>query len=85
MVRSIERKNDQAKRDSGIILPETQLDDDQVASGQVVEVPEGSDYKVGDILFFHKVLPIDLHMKYDKELEVFWFIHPRDVIFKVVQ
>lgn len=83
MVRSMERKNAERKTASGLIISESTIEDEQVASGEVVQ-SDNDKYKPGDVLFFHKVLPIDVSMKYGEELETFWFISPKDVIFKLI-
>lgn len=83
MVRSIERKQEELRKESGLFIPETEIEDEQVASGQVVS-SSSAEYIKGDVIFFHKVLPVDVNMKYEsKEMEKFWFISPKDIIFKV--
>ena len=85
MVRSLEKKDTDKTTEKGIIMPSESLEDEQVASGVVVASSD-EDYKEKDVLFFHKILPVDLHMKYnDDKLETFWFIHKKDIIFRVME
>lgn len=86
MVKAIEKKVEEENK-NGIIIPKelmaNELEDEQVASG-VVMASATEEYEQGDVLFFHKVLPVDVNMKYDgNNMEKFWFIHPNDIIFKV--
>lgn len=81
MVRELIVKEDQTTSKGGIIIPEEILEEDQVAQGTVVNSSiEG--YNNGDILLFHKVMPVNARMKLDgsDKLEEFFFIKEQDVI-----
>lgn len=83
MVKAEEQKEEESTTASGIIIPEEKMEEDQVAKGTIVAVCEElkSEYAIGDKIFFHKTMPIDVHLKFDSdELEEFWFIKDREVI-----
>lgn len=84
MVREIVRTEEEQAIGSGFILPKEVLEDEQVSQGTVVEsFSEG--YGKGDVVFFHKVTPVDISMKYgeDKRNQTYWFIKQEDVICKI--
>lgn len=79
LVKSMERKEEGTITDTGLIIPEQTLEDDQVAQGKVIESAH-PDYVTGDVVLFHKVIPVDVHLKVDKEIEEFWFVPANDII-----
>ncbi len=84
MVREVVRKEEEKKAGS-FYLPQEVLEDEQASQGEVVET-SSEEYKVGNNIIFHKVIPIDVSMKYgeDTELRVYWFIKEKDVICKII-
>ena len=85
MVKAIERKEDETITGSGLILPEQVLEEDQVSQGHVIR-SSVEEYKEGDILFFHKTLPIDAIIKFgdDTSPTEYVFLKADDVICKVI-
>lgn len=85
MVEAIQRKRQETTNSVGIIIPDEVLEDEQVAQGIVIE-SSSEQFKKGDILFFHKVLPVDVNMKLsaDEELKNYFFIKDIDVICKII-
>lgn len=84
MVLALEKKEEEKQTASGLIIPEHVIEEDQVAQGIVIE-SSNPEYKPKDIVFFHKVLPVDAQMKYrSDELETFWFIKASDIICKII-
>ncbi len=79
MVKSI-KETDQTSK-GGIFLPESTLQDDQVAQGEVLEGNE--EYKKGDIVLFHKIIPVDAQITYKGESQKVWFIQIKDIICKI--
>ena len=81
MVREIERKEEQRTGVAGLIIPEEILEEEQVSVGEIIE-SSSEEYTVGDSVMFHKVIPVDIKMKYggDKELRTYWFVKEADVI-----
>lgn len=69
---------------SGIFLPEVAnaRDDEQVAQGEIL-ASDNADYKKGDWVLFHKVLPVDAVVEMnDKKIKV-WFLKTKDVLAKI--
>ena len=65
----------------GIILPDiaNRRDDEQVAQGELLA--DSGDYKKGDWVLFHKVLPVDAMIKDDKGEDIkVWFLKAEDVL-----
>lgn len=85
MVKAIERKENETVTSSGLILPESMVEDDQVSQGTVIR-SSVDEYKEGNILFFHKTLPIDALIQFGDDTAVteYLFIKGDDVICKVV-
>ena len=85
MVKAIERKANESVTASGFILPESVMEDDQVSQGSVIR-SSVDEYNEGDILFFHKTLPIDAIIKFGKDDSPteYLFIKPEDVICVVI-
>lgn len=85
MMKAIERKEDESVTASGLILPEAMMEDDQVSQGTVIR-SSVDEYKEGEILFFHKTLPIDALIKFgdDTATTEYLFIKGEDVICKVL-
>ena len=85
MVKEIKRKKDEETTESGLFIPEEVLDDEQVSQGFVVR-SSVSGYEQGDVVLFHKMMPVDVNMKLDndKGLETYFFIKESDVICRIV-
>ncbi len=65
---------------SGLILPESEQQEDQVAQG-VVKESAVEEYKKGDVLLFHKMIPVDAQLKMENgDIERVWFIRETDII-----
>jgi len=79
MVKSI--KSEEQSTKEGIILPDSILEDDQVAQGEVLEGNE--EYKKGDKILFHKIIPVDAQIIYKGENQKVWFIKINEVICKI--
>ncbi len=85
MVFALDRTEEEKTTKTGLIIPEETLEEDQVAQGIVIESND-PEYKAKDVVFFHKVLPVDAQLKYrGSELETFWFIKASDVICKIIE
>ncbi len=63
----------------GLIIPGELHEDEQVAKGRVIE-SSSADYKKDDVILFHKVIPVDVHLKIDGRIEEFWFVSANDII-----
>ena len=85
MMKAIERKENENTTASGFILPESMMEDDQVSQGVVIRSCV-DEYKEGEVLFFHKTLPIDALIKFGNDVATteYLFIKGEDVICKVV-
>lgn len=85
MVRELVQAEDEKIVAGGLILPKEIIEEDQVASGTVVQ-SSTEDYKAGDVLLFHKVLPVNARLKLDgsDKFEEFFFVHERDVICRMI-
>ena len=83
MVKAIEREDEEENK-SVLIIPKETLEDEQVAQGVVIR-SDSENVKVGDTLLFHKVMPVDVNMKIDKDekLETYFFILEKDIICKI--
>lgn len=78
LVKEIEAKDEQMK--SGLILPEQEQQEDQVAQGKVL-ITTTDTIKKDDIILFHKMIPVDAQLKMENgDLERVWFIKEQDVI-----
>ena len=67
----------------GLIIPESANveDPEQTTYGEILECEEGSDYEVGDIVLFPKVLPNDFSIELvEGKPEVVWFLHYEQVM-----
>jgi len=85
LVKELKRKEDEKATDTGIILPEESLEDDEVAQGTVV-VSGDDKFTEGQILLFHKTLPVDALLKMDgDEKPTEYFFVKGDVVVCVVQ
>jgi len=86
MVKEIIMKDEEKISASGIYIPEEILEDSQVAQGHVVR-SNSDNYNIGDIVLFHKVMPVDVDMKIDedKALTRYFFIQSQDVICKITE
>lgn len=72
-----------ASLNSGLILPETEQEEDQVAQG-IVRESANDNFKKGDVVLFHKMIPVDAQLKLENgDIERFWFIKESDVICKL--
>lgn len=81
MVKEIKRKKEEDIGQSGLYIPEETLEDEQVSQGRIV-VSNTSGYDKGEVLLFHKVMPVDVNMKLegDEGLERYFFIKESDII-----
>jgi len=84
MVKEIIRQDEDTGTQNGLIIPKENLEDEQVSQGTVIQ-SNTKDITVGDVLLFHRVMPVDVHLKLegDKELEQYYFIQEKDIICKV--
>lgn len=83
LVKIIEEDSGDQTTASGIIIPKEKMEEDQVAKGFVIQVPEELSDKLskGETILFHKFNPTDIHMKYDSDqLEEYWFVKETDII-----
>jgi|TARA_R100000501_G_C2624764_1_gene118078 co-chaperonin GroES (HSP10) len=81
MVEEIEVKEDTS---SDFIIPKETLDEEQVAQGTVIESCTDK-YKKDDVVLFHKVIPVDVNLKYNSnELKSYWFVPKKDIICKII-
>lgn len=82
MVKEIARTDD--VDGAGLIIPKETLDDEQVSQGTVVNSNSDS-IKIGDIVLFHRVMPVDVNMKLagDDEMQTYFFILEKDIICKI--
>ena len=85
MVKEIKRKREE-ETSHGIYIPEETLDDEQVSQGTVVR-SNSEEYEDGCTVLFHKVMPVDVNMKFDGDdkLETYFFIKENDVICKITE
>lgn len=85
MVKEIKRSDNESQDSSGIIFNDQNLDDEQVSQGTIIQ--DAGKYKAGDTILFHKVIPVDVHMKLegDERLENYYFIKSTDVICKITK
>lgn len=83
LVKELARKQEELKDESGLFIPEENLDDEQVAQGTVVQ--DVGEYSKGAVLLFHKVIPVDVNMKLDGDdsLQKYFFIKESDVICQI--
>ncbi len=81
LIKEVERED--TFSDNGIYIPKENLDDEQVSKGIVVI--DVDILKKGDIVMFHKALPVDVNMKLegDKEVQTYFFINKKDLICKL--
>lgn len=83
MVEEIEVSKEDTESSIGLEVSEETLNEDQVAQGKVIESCVEK-YKKDDVIMFHKVIPVDVHMKYNTDdLKTYWFIDKKDVICKI--
>tara|TARA_R100000789_G_C2952752_1_gene135501 strand:+ start:344 stop:622 length:279 start_codon:yes stop_codon:yes gene_type:complete len=81
MVEEIEVKEDSS---SIFIIPKETLDEEQVAQGKVIESSDEK-YKADDVVLFHKVIPVDVNLKYNsEEMKSYWFVQKKDIICKII-
>lgn len=79
LVKEIESRDEQLK--SGLILPEQEQQEDQVAQGKVLQADDSTEVKKDDIILFHKMIPVDAQLKMENgDLERVWFIREQDII-----
>ena len=78
LVKEIASKDEQLK--SGLILPESETQEDQVAQGRVLQSTSEQVNK-DDIILFHKMIPVDAQLKMENgDIERVWFIKQEDII-----
>lgn len=80
LVKETSREKEELKDESGLFIPEENLDDEQVAQGIVVQ--DAEEYHKGDVILFHKIIPVDVNMKLegDSSLQRYFFIKSSDII-----
>lgn len=80
LVKEVVRKEDEKSTEAGIIIAETILDDEQASKGLVIEGNE--EFPKGVSVIFHKVVPIDVHLKLEGDTEptLYFFVGTKDVI-----
>lgn len=82
LVKEIASKDEQLS--SGLILPEQEQQEDQVAQGKVIDIADinsVADIKKDSIILFHKMIPVDAQLKMENgDIERVWFIKEEDVI-----
>ena len=77
LVKSLKDTGEDKK--SGIYLPVEKDDEFQTSRCEILLVPEGSKYKVGEVIFFSKLVPDNVMIaESDEEVEL-WFILETDV------
>ncbi len=86
MVKEVIRTEAESVDANGFYIPKESLDDEQVAVGVVVE-SESDKYPKGLEVLFHKVLPVDFHMKLDGDAEMttYYFSKQSDIICRLVE
>ena len=85
LVKAIKREEKDSVGATGVYIPTEDLEDEQVSQGSVVQ--DALDFKKGDIVLFHKTLPIDLNIRLegDEELTNYFFIKMDDIICKIIK
>mgnify|MGYP001570036673 FL=1 len=85
MVKELKRTKEEEINPAGLYIPENTLEDEQVSQGTVVR-SNNSEYNTGDVLLFHKVMPVDVNMKIDddKGLQQYFFIKDSDIICRIL-
>ena len=85
MIKDLPRKEEESIDSAGLHIPKQSLDDEQVAQGVIVRV-DIVGYEKGDVVLFHKVMPVDVNLKIDDDIEFqkYYFIKEQDVICKIV-
>lgn len=83
MVKEIVRENDNESFE-GLIIPKESMEDEQVSQGIVVRT-NSENIAIGDVLMFHRVMPVDINMRLedDKEMSTYFFIKESDIICKI--
>ena len=86
MVRELVVTDEEKTLDFGIILPKEIIEEDQVAQGTVVQAAVAG-YSSGDIVLFHKTLPVNARLKIEgsDKFEEFFFVKEEDVICKTTK
>ena len=91
LVKAIKREEKDSVGATGIYIPTEDLEDEQVSQGVVVQdasVDSGGHPRFfkGDVLLFHKTLPVDVNIKLegDSELQNYFFIQLKDIICKII-
>lgn len=76
LVKADEREDE--KTSSGLIIPKETIEE-QVAKGTIIE-SSVAEYVKGQVVLFHKVIPVDVKLQVDGKLEEFWFVPANDII-----
>ena len=86
MVKEIARQDEVSDKIEGLIIPKETYEDEQVSQGKVV-VSNSDKIAVGDVVLFHRVMPVDVNLKLegDKSPEVYFFILEKDIICKIIE
>lgn len=85
MVKELPRSEEDEINAAGLYIPKQALDDEQVAQGVIARVSIAG-YSKGDVVLFHKVMPVDFNVKLegDTELTRYFFIKESDIICKII-
>ena len=83
LIKALKREEKDSIGATGVYIPIEDLEDEQVSQGVVVQDAEG--FVKGDIVLFHKTLPIDINLilEGDTELTNYFFISFKDIICQI--
>lgn len=86
MVKELKRTEGETVSESGLYVPEQNLEDEQVSQGTVIN-SNSPTVNIGDVLMFHKVMPVDVNIKLDGDavLENYFFIKEGDIICRITK
>ena len=71
-------EDEDTKTESGLYIPKETRAEEQVATGEILL--DSGEYKKGDKILFHKIIPIDAHLEVNGKSEQVWFIKIKDII-----
>lgn len=77
LVKSLKAKEKDEK--SGIFLSVEKDEEAQTSRCEVLLVPVGSKFKIGDIVYFSKLVPDDVMIKMGGEDVALWFVREDDI------
>ena len=83
LVKELKRDSKELVGKTGVYIPPEDIEDEQVSQGIVVQ--DVSEFSKGDLLLFHKTLPVDVNLKLegDEELQNYFFIQLKDIICRI--